>query len=136
MCWALYLASDKELPLVPWDETRPSFNTQALSETEVPVKEQFSFPNVIYLGSHQGCGCGFMAADEDEPEEMASREKTVHALSSYLTTALQHGARLEMYLCWEGDQKAMPAAKKSVTPKDFLGPEFPLAEKEFANVVT
>jgi hypothetical protein len=136
MCWALYLASDKELPQVPWDEARPSFNTQALSETEALVKSQFSLPNVIYLGSHQGCGCGFMSADKDEPKEKANRETTVHALSSYLNAALQQGARLEMFLCWEGDQTQAPVAKKSVTTKDFLTQEFPLAVKEFANVGT
>jgi hypothetical protein len=136
MCWALYLASDKELPLVPWDDAHPTFNTQALSENEYPVKEQFSLQNVIYLGSHQGCGCGFMSTEESESKEKAAREKTVQSLSSYLDFALQNGARLEMFLCWEGDQAEVPVAKKSVTTNDFLKPAFPLAEKEFANVVT
>jgi hypothetical protein len=135
MCWALYFASDRELPHIPWEETRPSFNTQPLSETEAPVKEHFSLPNVIYLGSHQGCGCGFISVDEDEPEEKELRNKTVQALSSYLNAALQNGARLEVFLCWEGDQAETPAAKKSVSTREFLNPVFPLGEKEFADVV-
>lgn len=136
MCWALYLASDKELPTVPWDEVHPSFNTQALSDVEEPVRAQFSLPYVIYLGSHEGCGCGFKDVDYDDPDESRKRKETVQSLSAYLSSALTQGAHLEMFLCWEGDQTHPPVAKKSITPTEFLAPEFPLAEKEFADVVT
>lgn len=135
MCWALYLASNKDLPEVPWDKTRPAFNTQPLTEEDV-VTQQFSFPNVIYLGSHVGCGCGFMDEDEEDQEEAALRQKTVQSLSSYLQAALENGAQLEMFLCWEGDQGVTPVARKVVSAKDFENPLFPLEAKELANVVT
>ncbi|MBM3342336.1 MAG: hypothetical protein FJY56_09525 [Betaproteobacteria bacterium] len=136
MCWALYLASDKELPTVPWDEDHPSFNTQALSDVEEPVRTQFSLPYVIYIGSHEGCGCGFKNVDYDDPDECRKRAETVHSLAEYLCSALSQGAHLEMFLCWEGDQTHAPVAKKSITPTEFLALEFPLAEKEFADIVT
>jgi len=135
MCWALYLASDKELPLIPWEKASPAFNTTALSEADISVKSQFSLRNVIYLGSYQGCGCGFMPADEDEPKDIANRAATVQALSCYLDNALLQATHLEMFLCWEGDQTQSPVSKKVVFPQDFLVEEFPLAEKEFAKVV-
>lgn len=136
MCWALYLASDKELHIVPWDEASPAFNTQVLSPTDVSVKVQFSLPHVIYVGSHEGCGCGFRSADDDGAEEKAIREKTVHALADYLNNMLTTGARLEMFLCWEGDQGQTPVARKKITPKEFLGSDFPLGEKEYADIIS
>jgi hypothetical protein len=134
MCWAVYLASDKQLPQIPWNKSARAFNTQELSETDLPVKEKFSYPFVIYIGSHLGCGCGFMAADEDDPVEQTNHKQTVEALSKYLEDMLKGEANLEIYLCWE-DEQAQPAiARKILCPSDFLNLEFPLHEKEFATI--
>jgi hypothetical protein len=135
MCWALYLASDRELPEVPWDEAAPAFNTQPLTESEVPVKKQFSLPFVTYLGSHHGCGCGFIPSDFDEPDEKENRKKTVQALLLYLGEILKNGLQLEMFLCWEGDQLEIPVKRKTMSVNEFMSSEFPLAELEFANIV-
>lgn len=61
--------------MVRWGETYPAFNTQLLSDTEAPVREQFSFPNVIYLGSHHGCGCGFMSGGRRGSERKGKSRK-------------------------------------------------------------
>ena len=134
MCWALYLASDTELPLVPWVESAHGFCTLPLSDYEICVTSQFSLPNALYLGSHQGCGCGFMSDDSDGVEESMLRRKTMACLADYLNAALQKGGRLEMYFCWEGDQGSQPVGRKHLTVSAFKGSEFPLGEKEFAVV--
>jgi len=66
MCWALYLASEKPLPQIPWDKDARAFNTQELSDSDLGVRKQFSLPYVMYMGSHLGCGCGFMAVDNED----------------------------------------------------------------------
>lgn len=136
MCWALYLASENQFPQIPWDKDARAFHTQELSESDLQVKKQFSLPYVIYLGSHLGCGCGFMKVEDEDQNEQTVRQETVTALSYYLENALNTGAHLEMFLCWEGDQTADPIAKKLLSPRDFLGFQFPLAEKEFANIIS
>ena len=135
MCWALYLASDQHLPQIPWDQDVRAFNTQELSEADSPVKTQFSLPHVIYLGSHLRCGCGFMAVDTEDQKEQAARAETVENLSRYLEMMLKEGARLEMFLCWEGDQTQPRIAEKILSPKDFLDLQFPLEEKQFGRIV-
>lgn len=134
MCWALYLASDVELPQVPWNENDRSFCTVPLADYERSVAAQFSLKHVIYLGSHQGCGCGFMSDESDGSEEVALRAKTLSGLVGYLTSLLANGAHLEMFMCWEGDQSASPLARKELRISAFSGPIFPLGEKEFAVV--
>ncbi|MCQ4318619.1 hypothetical protein [Stutzerimonas zhaodongensis] len=129
MCWALYLASDIELPQIVWDNANPSFNTQELSEAENPVKQQFSFEHVIYLGSNEGCGCGFMNTDYQS-------NKNLEHLHDYLSNALSRNSKLEIFLCWEGDQSSSPLAKKSVRLSEFAGPELPLGERELSIITT
>jgi hypothetical protein len=135
MCWALYIASDKQLLQIPWDQDARAFHTQEFSELDLPVKAQFSFPNVIYLGSHLGCSCGFMAVDNEDQKEQAARTETVESLSRYLENVLRNGAHLEMFLCWEGDQTQHRIAEKLLFTQDFLDVRFPLEEREFARII-
>lgn len=136
MCWEIYLGSDVELPQVEWEEAAPAFNTQPLSETEERVRIQFLLPHVIYLGSHDGCSCGFFGEDYDEPEDKNQRSEDLKRLSKYLSEALEAGAILEMFLCWQGGEIDQQETIKQLTPKDFLSPEFPLKENEFATIVS
>ncbi len=64
MCTMVYLASEKPLPIIPWDEEHPSFHTENVQEIDVAekasaVRSRFSKPFVYRLGSNQRCGCGF-----------------------------------------------------------------------------
>jgi len=134
MCWALYLASDFELPQIPWNKGAPSFCSVPLADYERCVAVQFSLQHVIYLGSHQGCGCGFMSDESDGSEEAVLRAKTMSSLVGYLNDLLAKGAKLEMFLCWEGDQSTSAVARKELSISAFSGPIFPLGEKEFSVV--
>ena len=132
MCWALYLASDIELPWIPWNENDHGFFTMPLSEYELGVAAQFSLPHMVYLGSHQGCGCGFFTEDSEDSEEVAQKDETMRRLVGYLHALLAQGAHLEMFLCWEGDQDAAPVARKTLALAAFTAPVFPVGEKELA----
>jgi hypothetical protein len=118
MCFQLYLASDKELPFIKYDESSPGFSTQALTENDITVKARFTLPNVIYLSSHRGCGCGFKREEEEEPADREARQKTSEALSKYLNAALKTGARLEIFLCWAGDQDKPAISRKQIVTND------------------
>lgn len=135
MCWEVYLGSDVELPQVAWDEKVPAFNTQSLSDSEERVRIQFSLPHVIYVGSHDGCSCGFFAEDDDAEEDKRQRNEDASKLTNYLSQALEAGAKLEMFLCWQGGEIDSQTGRKQVSPVDFLSTDFPLGENEFATIV-
>ncbi len=59
MCMTFYIASDTIVPRISMDLDLPSFNTRDLNESEEYVKVHFSLKNILYMGSDQGCGCGF-----------------------------------------------------------------------------
>lgn len=98
MCRYLYLASDKELPLIKWEESRPAFNVDKLHDYDLDVLKQFSKPHVVFLGAHTGCSCGF-GFDSEPPADMdAAREdrearESVRLLVQYLRKQGEESSR-------------------------------------------
>jgi hypothetical protein len=93
MCWVLYLAADRPLPLQPFDQRAPAFNVAELTSHEDGVRQQFSKPFVYSLGAHTHCGCGFDRG--------------------------QANPDLELFACWDGDQGAGPDHRWTRRVADF-----------------
>jgi len=51
MCFVLYIAAPKPLPIIPWDEKKRALHTEALSEHDIGVKTHFEHQHVYYVGS-------------------------------------------------------------------------------------
>jgi len=123
MCLALYIAADRQLPLIPWDEKAPVFHVRDLSAKEQVVRPHFSKPYVYYAGAHEGCGCGFNYGrqypelEADAGELKAARE-SVARLSAYLSDAVAAGGAVEVLACWEGDQAKEPQRGRRLTPEE------------------
>ena len=134
MCRYLYLASDKELPLIKWEETRPAFNVAELQDYDVDVVKQFSKPHMVFLGAYTGCSCGFSydseaPEDEEEAREDRNARDSVKELVEYLKKCANE-SDLEMFACWNGDQGETPSDTLSVQPEYFANlSEFPTTEK-------
>ncbi|HEY0076734.1 MAG TPA: hypothetical protein VGB77_21805 [Abditibacteriaceae bacterium] len=138
MCMVLYVASDKPLPLIAWDENNPNFHVKELHESSAGVRKQFSKPYVYYLGSDQGCGCGFSYGQfVNDNDELKSRE-SVSRLSKYLSQAVEIAGPLELYSCWSGDEEEPPEFKEVVTfeeiPGEIGGEAFAFQEREFIKI--
>jgi hypothetical protein len=120
MCWVLYLASDKPLPVIPWDPGKPGFNVEEIARAESPVSRQFSGQYIYIVGSHSLCGCGFdrAQANPDHPNELVETEESLVALHAYLGNAVRIAGQLELYSCWDGDQAAEPDHRWVLTPED------------------
>lgn len=103
----VYVASDYPLPLIPWDPSRPGFHVTKLPDRAAPVRRQFSKPHIYYVGSHEGCGCGFQYGEyegfEDEADLPVKRDSR-RRLAELLAVALQHQPQVELFACWDGDE--------------------------------
>jgi hypothetical protein len=140
MCKMLFVAADEPLPLIPWQQNNPAFWVREIREAEAGVRKQFTKPYIYYVGSHEGCGCGFAYGiwpiDDASPfamskraEEAAGRE-AVQCLSEYLARAVENGD-VELYACWEEEQEYDPAERATVTPADVGGPAFQFKDSQF-----
>jgi hypothetical protein len=133
MCRYLYLASDNELPLIKWEESRPAFNVDELHDYDLGVLKQFSMPHVVFLGAHTGCSCGFAydsepPENEDQADEDRDARNSVKLLVQYLREQAGKSS-LEMFACWNGDQGENPVTTLSVQPEYFAHPlKFPIGD--------
>jgi hypothetical protein len=130
MCYELYLASESQLPLIEWIEHESVFCTENLANTEEGVRRQFTKPHVYFVGSYEGCSCGFFSECDEEQEEIKA---SIQSLRAYVLQALETSTELEIFACWSGSYENTPKKKLSLTPEQLCdGEEFPLDEDYFA----
>jgi hypothetical protein len=132
---ALYIASDRPLPLTPPVGEGQHFRTAELKPDQEVVRSHFSNPHVLYAGSYEGCGCGFNYGREhpereDYPEHLASAKKSVAELVRYVH---ESGVR-EIYCCWFGDESEPTAHKRTVTPAILGTQDFFFRKRELLTV--
>lgn len=133
MCLAVYLASDSPLPLVEWNEEHPRFNVVPITKNEIAVKKQFRHPNVVYAGSHQGCGCGFFK-DGETGEDLMLVQANYDSLVRYLSELITDGANIEIFSCWEGDQGSEPETKQRLSLATLGSESFEFEEKAYYEI--
>ena len=136
MCLVAYIASNIPLPLILWDKNEPAFHVAELStEEDQKVRVQFSKPHIYYLGSHEGCGCGFPYTDslgneEDKDKTQQTRERLVE----YLRSALKTQEDVELFFCWEGDQDAEVESRRTLNLQE-MGDAFGFETKQLLKIV-
>ncbi len=134
MCLAIYIASNKPLPLIPWVEEMPAFYVKEVVKDGAGVKRQFQYKYVYYAGSHEGCGCGFIK-DGESGEELAQIEENYKRLSAYIKDAKESGALLQLFSCWEGNQTQEPEYREEIDENTLNESLFEFKEKALYRVV-
>jgi hypothetical protein len=115
MCLALYIASPKPLPVIPWDPDKPAFHVVPLPEEMAAVRKLLSFEHVYYIGSHEGCSCAFNYEHD---------LKSVLELRDYLRKALTVTDEIEGFSCRPGDEQLNVKHSVTISPSGVALPEF------------
>lgn len=115
MCLALYIASPKPLPTVPWDPVNPAFHVVDLPEDALDVRKHFHAEHVYYAGSRQGCSCAFNYEHEYE---------AILQLRDYLRTALTSVDEIEVFVCELGSDDQEIKHFLITSPEGIALPEF------------
>lgn len=129
MCLTVYLASDQALPTIPWNDDSPGFHVLELPPNHI-IHKQLSLGNLYYLGSHEGCGCGFIK-DGEVGDELTAVQENFTRLAHFITAARERGAHLQVYCCWEGDQGSPVEHHFTIDEKALLSLDFEFTEKAF-----
>ncbi len=115
MCFVLYMAAPRSLPLIKWDEKNPALHIEELGEGELEVQKHFSLPYCYHVGSDTFCGCGFRNAsyqngswpDEEWQPDDFDEDGDMQAMHEQLTRFLRRQLRpddaVEFYGLWEDD---------------------------------
>jgi hypothetical protein len=133
MCLAVYTATDIPLKSIKWDEKKPAFYFEEISEAAIEVRRQFRYQHVYYTGSHEGCGCGF-SKDGRDPDELQECQKNYDALGKLLSHHISNGAEVEIFTCWEGDQTVTPEITDTISINQLLQPQFELEQLSLLTV--
>lgn len=126
MCFVLYMATPRPVPLIKWDEKNPSLHIEQLSEGEQGVKAHFDLPYCYHAGSDTFCGCGYRNAsyqngswpeEEWQPDDFDSDGdmQVMHEkLISFLRKELLPNDPVEFYGLWEDDLGLSPLSDQEI----------------------
>lgn len=134
MCYAIYVASDSPLDLIPWDVEARRLNVSEVPAGDELSRGEFTKPHVYSAGSHLGCGCGFfyessLGPDDDEEIVKEEVERSLEDLKNYLKESLVRSQELELYVGWEGEERKAPVRRVSLLGQDIQ--QLELHEKWF-----
>jgi hypothetical protein len=140
MCMMVYIAAEAPLPLVHWDDQHPGFHVEELNDEnpdEKNVRCQFTKPYIYYVGSFEGCGCGFNYGQvlNYEEDDKTERRRSAEDLSNYLSVQISRWGPIELFACQVGDEGAPPVCRGTITPDDIGGERFWFEEKHFLLIV-
>jgi hypothetical protein len=139
MCMMLYLAADVPLRTVEWREDAPGFHTSPSTADEERVRCQFTKPNLFYVGSYEGCACGFQLGEYPpdwlDPDEVVERRRSLREFAEYLREELRRAGTIELYACWDGDQEKPPVHHRTLTPASLEADTFYFLQRERSTVI-
>jgi hypothetical protein len=136
MCLTLYIATNRAMPTIPYDENNRSFNTGDIVDSEKSIKDILTLPNVKLIGSDQGCSCGFRHAmysdnrwlevidDDETPFDNSNHEKLVN----FIIKNNKGEKFIELFALWAGD--IYPAEYlETIRLNEILDPDFYFKER-------
>jgi hypothetical protein len=126
MCNVYYLGSDSELPIFGSADAN-EFHVKELNSFEMAVRKNLPFKYVRYLGSHQGCGCGFRNESNSVPESDSARaaiQATHDALVAYLLSLPVPQRPMQIFNCWSGGEGLPPEYFNTYRIADLAQPDF------------
>lgn len=139
MCFVLYIGTDQPIPDIPWNEKERKFNTQEIGDHDQTVAKHLNKRNKKYVGSDQGCGCGFrfvtfqsgewpeegmVAPNSDpDPDEQSNHQQ----LYDFIKELKEE--EVELYGCWDGDFSEQSKGKKEISLTDLLKADFYFRER-------
>ncbi len=140
MCQRLYVASRTELTRVRKTKSAPYLALRAVGSKEPSVRGHFpvsDFPYLYVAEAHSPCGCGF-------PEERPKRRlrslspeeaATMRRLQESLQPAVRGRPRVQLVLCFIGDEESRMTCGRTVVLSELDNPDFRFRNLEIVTVV-
>jgi hypothetical protein len=144
MCFVLYMASDRLRREIPWDEENPMFHVKTNDADAQKTRSHFIKRHIHYLGSDNGCGCGFKRApewvidqtdlDETELTKLASCKDNQRRVHDYLLECLHDEEMIELFGCWSGDEELPTKKSRTVDVNALIAQDFWFEEREHITI--
>ena len=125
------------MPTIPYDENHRSLNTEDIVEEERTIRHVLTLPNIKFIGSDQGCGCGFRHALMDgnewfnvlDDEETEFDNNNHQNLVDFIIENNQGEKAVQILSCWEGDYNEPVQFQETINVHDLLSSDFYFKER-------
>ena len=142
MCMTLYIATSKPMPTISYNEANPCLNTQDIAENETSLISVFTKPHLKYVGSDQGCGCGFRHALLDENNWLRVQDETEDIIDNdnhqnlvdFIAGNNKGEASIEIFSCWDGDHTELIRHFQAIGINEILNKNFYFKERALYTV--
>lgn len=142
MCMSFYMATNNQLPVIPYNEKEPCFNSTYLNIPDKNLLPDFTLPYITEFGSDQGCGCGFRHAllenehwyDVVNPENTQAEENNHQQLFDFITQNNQEQKTVEILSCWNEDFDSIKH-RETISISDILKHDFYFKEQALYTVL-
>lgn len=137
MCLVLYLASERTRPEIAWDESHPRFHVKHDDPDAALAATNFTKPHAHYVGSDNGCGCGFRQEHDytsDDPEQEASKRDNHQRLHDYVVSCLADESSVELFSVWSGDEQLPVEHSRDISISELLNLNFSFLERQLTTV--
>src|SRR5213593_2501063 len=128
MCQRLYIASSEPLRRLKKTKHEPYLEVRPLEDGGTRVRRHFreEFEHVYVAGAHVSCGCGFPEhPSHHKPRKIAQEDRlTMLRLHQYLLPIVGKRPRVQLYLCWWGDEDEKPQAEREAHLGELTDPSF------------
>ncbi len=122
MCFCLYLGSSSNPETVLFQAPSRGVWAGRLRKHDSPVRAKFTLPCVSFLGSDQGCGCGFR--HESTQDGMIQTQPNHQSLVSFLKAHFPSDAFVELYSCMWGEFSQAIATWREIDLAQLAEPAF------------
>ena len=131
MCFQVYLGSSHECTEIEYSERWEHIFVLKLHSGFAHMLNLES-PSLYHVGV-MNCGCGLAegvpVGEQDESTQIHHRQ-----LGEYLGQCLQNAEPVELFSCWNGDERLPVEKHRWITLQDLLAPEFYFEERQLTVV--
>ena len=142
MCFILHIASTRKATRISWDEKDRHLCVEDIHGDANVVRSHFTLPEVAYVGSSLGCGCGFRSVslqnggwpeewmieqgECDPPEDHVQDHQELYDL---VISLIDDGGFVELYGCWDGDERDTAEHREAILASRLLDDGFWFRER-------
>lgn len=141
------MASTTKVPRHAWDENNRHLCVEDIHGVEKDIRAHFSLPEIAYVGSSLGCGCGFRSVsfqnggwpeewmiEQGECEPPDDHIQDHQELYDLVSSLLSDGQPVELYGCWDGDERDETVHRESLPASRILDTGFWFRERGFYRI--
>jgi len=147
MCFLLYAGTEKPIARVAFNKDARDLSVVSLDQIDGQIRQHFTQPEVQYIGSTTGCGCGFPSVMEqnggwpfwEDPDEIRDPDDIAEDLFNRegLVRLLRNTGEdvIELYGIWADSHGEPPHVHEEIGVSEILRPDFQFKEFGFYRVV-